>query len=117
MKKRIALVAALLLVIGLLVSCGNPKSLAGTEWNNYLGADAIKTGWRFSFDTNTVKLSAISRGNNNTLIEPITYTYTYADPTVQFLVSGDIVGTGKIDGNKMEVTFAIPTVGGTFKKK
>lgn len=116
MKKKIALVAVLF-VVALLVSCGNPKSLSGTEWNNYLGADAIKTGWRFSFDTNTVKLSAILLGNNNSLVEPTTYTYTYADPTVQFLVSGTLVGTGKIDGNKMEVTFDIPTVGGTFKKK
>jgi hypothetical protein len=113
MKKRIALVAVLFVLVALLVSCGNTKELSGTEWNNYLG---LKTGWRLSFDTSFVDINAVALGiEAPTATE--TLSYTYADPNVTFYYDSDVVGTAVIDGNKMTADFEGSEYDGTYKKK
>lgn len=115
MKKRIALVAVLLVLVALLVSCGNPKSLEGTEWNNYLGVDALKTGWRLSFDAATVEIIPVAVNIAGFAVE--TLAYTYADPNVTFYYGDEVVGTAVLDGSKMTADFDDSDYDGTYKKK
>ena len=107
MKRKIALVAVLLLVVGLLVSCGNPETLAGTTWEYTLLT--IGGGWRFD-STTEVTYYITAAGVDEDLLE---YTYDYDGENVQLYNSYNQASwKGVVDGNKLEMSD-----GFTYKKK
>ncbi len=109
MKKRIALVAVLLLVVGLLVSCGNPESLAGTKWE--YSAVGTGVGWKFTATEATNYAIVLGLAADGT-----TFDYTYDGTNVT--IFDDIYGstytyaTGVVDGNKLTMSDGL-----TYKKK
>lgn len=109
MKKKIALVAVLFVVVALLVSCGNPKSLAGTRWEY----SAAGTGGAWKFTATEANYVIMLLGVDSS---PFSYTYTYDGTNViiyDTYWSGTTYtyATGTVDGNKMTIN------GVTYKKK
>lgn len=102
MKKVVAILSAILVVMSLASSCKKANALAGTTWTCAISEEEYSITSSFKFQETTFTLSFEATGPDAPAPQSKSGTYTYKAPTVTLVADGKTI-TATINGNILTI--------------